>query len=81
MRQKFRTEEGERYPKLSDRSNIVVITDEAHRSQYDVFALNMRNALVATGYVLEAGSPSPAASSPRNRPEAGKKTTKLSSRV
>jgi type I restriction enzyme R subunit len=43
--QKFRTEEGEKYPKLSDRDDIVVITDEAHRSQYDVFALNMRNAL------------------------------------
>ncbi len=43
--QKFRTEGGEAYPKLSDRSDVIVMTDEAHRSQYDVFALNMRDAL------------------------------------
>ena len=36
--QKFHTEHGERYPVLSDRSDIIVITDEAHRSQYDIFA-------------------------------------------
>ena len=30
---------------LSDRADIIVITDEAHRSQYDILALNMRNAL------------------------------------
>lgn len=36
---------GEAYPQISDRSDIIVITDEAHRSQYDIFALNMRNAL------------------------------------
>ena len=44
--QKFRTEQrGEGYPKLTDRSDIIVMADEAHRSQYDTFALNMRNAL------------------------------------
>lgn len=43
--QKFRNEPGQPYPMLSDRSDVIVITDEAHRSQYDVFALNMRNAL------------------------------------
>jgi type I restriction enzyme R subunit len=32
--QKFMPEEGSVYPMLSDRSNIVVIVDEAHRSQY-----------------------------------------------
>jgi type I restriction enzyme R subunit len=31
-------------PVLSDRSDVIVITDEAHRSQYDTLALNMRNA-------------------------------------
>jgi type I restriction enzyme R subunit len=36
------------YPKLSDRSDIIVMTDEAHRSQYDQLALNMRNALPHT---------------------------------
>ncbi len=35
--QKFRTEKGREYPKLSDRSDIIVITDEAHRTQYDTF--------------------------------------------
>ena len=43
--QKFQTETGETYPVLSERSDIIVMTDEAHRSQYDVLALNMRNAL------------------------------------
>ena len=37
--------QGEPYPVLSDRRDIIVITDEAHRSQYDILALNMRNAL------------------------------------
>ncbi len=32
--QKFRPEEGNVYPKLSDRNNIIVIADEAHRTQY-----------------------------------------------
>ncbi len=55
--QKFRTEEGETYPKLSDRSNIIVITDEAHRSQYDQFALNMRNALPNAAFIGFTGTP------------------------
>ena len=34
--QKFLPEaKGERYPYLSERQNIIVIADEAHRSQYD----------------------------------------------
>jgi type I restriction enzyme R subunit len=32
--QKFSPEEGNVYDALSDRTNIVVIADEAHRSQY-----------------------------------------------
>jgi len=32
--QKFQPEEGNVYPKLSDRENIIVIADEAHRTQY-----------------------------------------------
>ena len=55
--QKFRTEEGGTYPKLSDRDDIVVITDEAHRSQYDVFALNMRNALPNAAFIGFTGTP------------------------
>jgi type I restriction enzyme R subunit len=47
--QKFLPEEkGDTFPLLSDRSNIVVIADEAHRSQYDFvdgFAKHLRDAL------------------------------------
>src|ERR1035437_7876779 len=55
--QKFRTEDGAKYPKLSDRSDIIVITDEAHRSQYDVFALNMRRALPNAALIGCTGTP------------------------
>ena len=55
--QKFHTEHGERYPVLSDRSDIIVITDEAHRSQYDVFARNMRNALPNAAFIGFTGTP------------------------
>ena len=55
--QKFRTEAGQTYPMLSERSDVIVITDEAHRSQYDVFALNMRNALPNAGFIGFTGTP------------------------
>jgi type I restriction enzyme R subunit len=55
--QKFRTEKGNVYPKLSDRSDIIVIADEAHRSQYDTFALNLRNALPNAGFIGFTGTP------------------------
>ena len=55
--QKFRNEPGQAYPMLSDRSDVIVITDEAHRSQYDVFALNMRNALPNAGFIGFTGTP------------------------
>ena len=32
--QKFRPERGEVFPELTDRSNVVVLVDEAHRTQY-----------------------------------------------
>ena len=44
----FPEEKGDRHPLLSDRRNIVVIADEAHRSQYDFldgYARHMRDAL------------------------------------
>jgi type I restriction enzyme, R subunit len=31
--QKFRTEHGEQHPVLSNRADVIVITDEAHRTQ------------------------------------------------
>lgn len=55
--QKFRNEPGKAYPHLSDRSDVIVITDEAHRSQYDIFALNMRNALPNAGFLGFTGTP------------------------
>ena len=55
--QKFRNEPGQPYPVLSDRSDVIVITDEAHRSQYDIFALNMRNALPNAGFIGFTGTP------------------------
>src|SRR5579863_3037634 len=54
---KFHTEPGLKYPKLSDRSDIIVITDEAHRTQYDQLALNMRNALPNAAFIGFTGTP------------------------
>lgn len=55
--QKFRTEGGAAYPQISDRSDVIVITDEAHRSQYDIFAQNMRNALPNAAFIGFTGTP------------------------
>ena len=55
--QKFHTNKGEKYPLLSNRSDIIVIADEAHRSQYDTFALNMRNALPKAAFIGFTGTP------------------------
>src|SRR5260370_6775346 len=54
---KFRTEKGETHPVLSDRDDVIVITDEAHRTQYDTLALNMRNALPNAGFLRFTGTP------------------------
>ena len=54
---KFRTEAGETHPVLSERSDIIVITDEAHRSQYDTLALNMRTALPNAEFMAFTGTP------------------------
>jgi len=55
--QKFGTEEGESFPKLSDRSDIIVIADEAHRSQYNTLAMNMRTALPNAAFIAFTGTP------------------------
>ncbi len=55
--QKFRVPVGETYPTLSERENVIVMTDEAHRSQYDVFALNMRAALPNAAFIGFTGTP------------------------
>ena len=55
--QKFHAERGQKYPTLSDRSDIIVVTDEAHRSQYDIFAVNVRNALPRAAFIGFTGTP------------------------
>lgn len=42
---------------LSDRPDVVVLTDEAHRSQYDTLALNMRAALPRATFLAFTGTP------------------------
>ncbi len=59
--QKFMPEErGDRHPVLSQRRNIVVVADEAHRSQYDFidgFARHMRDALPNASFIGFTGTP------------------------
>lgn len=59
--QKFLPENpGITYPQLSDRRNIVVIADEAHRSQYDFidgYAKHMRDALPNASFIGFTGTP------------------------
>ena len=56
----FPEEKGDRHPKLSKRRNIVVIADEAHRSQYDFidgYARHMRDALPNASFIGFTGTP------------------------
>lgn len=56
----FPEEKGAKYPLLSDRRNLVVIADEAHRSQYDFidgFARHMRDALPHASFIGFTGTP------------------------
>ncbi len=56
----FPEEKGDRQPALSHRRNIVVMADEAHRSQYDFidgFARHMRDALPNASFIGFTGTP------------------------
>ena len=56
----FPEEKGDRHRVLSERRNIVVIADEAHRSQYDFidgFARHMRDALPNASFIGFTGTP------------------------
>ena len=56
----FPEEKGDSHPVLSDRQNIVVIADEAHRSQYDFidgYARHMRDALPKASFLGFTGTP------------------------
>ncbi len=58
--QKFLPEKGEKMPPLSERRNIIVIADEAHRSQYDLIdglARHMRDALPNASFIGFTGTP------------------------
>jgi len=55
--QKFHTKKDEKYPKLSDRDDIIVMADEAHRTQYDAFAQNMSDALPKASFIGFTGTP------------------------
>ena len=55
--QKFRWDKGRKYPLLSDRSDIIVIVDEAHRTQYKSLAENMRSGLPKAQYFAFTGTP------------------------
>jgi type I restriction enzyme R subunit len=56
----FPEEKGDRHPTLSERHNVVVIADEAHRSQYDFidgYARHMRDALPHASFIGFTGTP------------------------
>ncbi len=68
--QKFRPPSGETFPELTDRSNVIVFADEAHRTQYGFdakidesgqttygFAHHLRNALPNATFVAFTGTP------------------------
>ncbi|MDZ7921383.1 DEAD/DEAH box helicase family protein [Rhodoferax sp.] len=49
--------QGAKYPVLSPRDDIVVIVDEAHRTQYKSLAENMRAGLPNASYLAFTGTP------------------------
>jgi type I restriction enzyme R subunit len=56
----FPEEKGDQHPVLSERRNIVVIADEAHRSQYDFikgYARHMHDALPNASFIGFTGTP------------------------
>src|SRR4029077_12861690 len=58
--QRFLPQNGKEYPQLSDRHNIVVVADEAHRSQYgfiEGFARHMRDALPRAAFIGFTATP------------------------
>lgn len=54
---KFKYDKGKEYPVLSTRDDIIVLVDEAHRTQYKDLAENMRKALPNANYVAFTGTP------------------------
>lgn len=54
---KFGYDKGKQYPILSERDDIVVIVDEAHRTQYKNLAQNMRVGIPNAQYIAFTGTP------------------------
>ncbi len=54
---KFRYPKGKKYPLLSDRKEIIVLVDEAHRTQYKDLAENMRMGIPNAQYIAFTGTP------------------------
>ena len=54
---KFRYDKGKKYPVLSERDDIVVIVDEAHRTQYASLAENLREGLPNAQFIAFTGTP------------------------
>ncbi len=55
--QKFRYDKDKKYPVLSTRDDIIVLVDEAHRTQYKDLAENMRTALPNANFIAFTGTP------------------------
>jgi type I restriction enzyme, R subunit len=55
--QKFQTKKGDIHPVLSENKNIIVFTDEAHRTNYGELALNLRTAIPNAIFVAFTGTP------------------------
>lgn len=54
---KFRYDKTKKYPILTERDDIIVLVDEAHRTQYKDLAENMRRAMPNANYVAFTGTP------------------------
>lgn len=54
---KFRYDRTKKFPVLSKRDDIIVLVDEAHRTQYKELAENMRTALPNANYIAFTGTP------------------------
>ena len=54
---KFRYDKTRKYPVLTERDDIIVMVDEAHRTQYKDLAENMRTALPNANYIAFTGTP------------------------
>lgn len=54
---KFNYDRTKKYPVLSERNDIIVLVDEAHRTQYQHLAENMRTALPNANFIAFTGTP------------------------